>query len=245
MRGPGAPPCPACGFSSHRRCAHASPSGCDTSRRQLALAGRTCPMPCATRRASVRGRDTDARAVRPADQRAPCRWVGPMSRLLRHEHEQNLASLRSPSSCRAQPACKPPQTGKVEASGDAAAGWRAPNRLVGRKAAQRRLWSSGKGTCARSPRARWAPVAGVACGHDGGAERLGWRAARVHREVPGPRRAPLGRERGGLAQADLLVPRWFGGERWAHQCGAKMYKVHRRLEFTSQGLLRNLGRNLG
>ena len=127
MRGPGAPPCPACGFSSHRRCAHASPGGCDTSRRQLALAGRTCPMPYATRRASVRGRDTDARAVRPADQRAPGRWVGPTSRLLRHEHEQNLASLRSPSSCRAQPACKPPQTGKVEVSGDAAAGWRAPN----------------------------------------------------------------------------------------------------------------------
>ena len=114
MRGPGAPPCPACGFSSHRRCAHASPGGCDTSRRQLSLAGRTCPMPCATRRARGRGRDTDARAVRPADQRAPGRWVGPTSRLLRHEHEQNLASLRSPSTCRAQPACEPPQTGCSE-----------------------------------------------------------------------------------------------------------------------------------
>ena len=114
MRGPGAPPCPACGFSSHRRCAHASPGGCDTSRRQLALAGRACPMPYATRRASVRGRDTDARAVRPADQRAPGRWVGPTSRLLRHEHEQNLAILPSHSTCRAPPACEPPQTGCSE-----------------------------------------------------------------------------------------------------------------------------------
>ena len=218
MRGPGAPPCPACGFSSHRRCAHASPGGCDTSRRQLALAGRACPMPYATRRASVRGRDTDARAVRPADQRAPGRWVGPTSRLLRHEHEQNLASLRSPSSCRAQPACKPPQTGKVEASGDAAAGWRAPSRLIGLKVVYRRLQRGGKGTCARSPQARWAPVAGLACGHDGRAERPVRRAPRNHREVPGPRRAPLGRERGGLALADRLVRRWFGAARCPGLC---------------------------
>ena len=60
------------------------------------------------------GSDTDARAARPADRRASGRWVGPTSRLLRHEHEQNLASVPSHSTCRAPPACEPPQTGCSE-----------------------------------------------------------------------------------------------------------------------------------
>ena len=71
------------------------------------------PYPTA-RRKSVLGSITDARAARPVDRRASGRWVGPMSRLLRHEHEQNFARVRSPSTSRAQPACEPPQTERSE-----------------------------------------------------------------------------------------------------------------------------------